>query len=262
MNENKMREQIWREIEEEAAALERKVQANEELDFLEMPENSFDDLMARIAAEKAKTSGTAHEASGKSNVKPFRIRKRALMTAALVAILLAGTSLGVTGAKLFVPRVENRGKNGELNVIIDNEELLYYERTEDEVYEEIEEQLGILALRLMDKPNGMELQKVYIDKDSGEALMEFYYGEHIMTVYQNKRHDSASFGTQPDGTVVDSVELFYLDKSAEIKEIDKGNGEVFYRTELEYGNAYYCIRSDIDLEAFKNILNGIIFDTI
>jgi len=59
MNENKIKEQVWREMEEEAAALERKVNENPELDDLDMPEGSFEDLMARIHAAEGEKEAEA-----------------------------------------------------------------------------------------------------------------------------------------------------------------------------------------------------------
>lgn len=52
--------------------------------------------------------------------------------------------------------------------------------TEDEAYEEIEERLGIQALRIAEKPQDMVLEKVYIDDVMGEAQMEFSYENHVL----------------------------------------------------------------------------------
>jgi len=258
MNENKIKEQVWREMEEEAAALERKVNENPELDDLDMPEGSFEDLMARIHAAEGEKE------SAKTEIKTLRIRKRTLLAVALVAILLIGAATTTTGAKLFVPKVENRGDEGELSIKINNAEevLQYSDITEEEAYKEIEEKIGILALRLGYKPSGMELGKVFVDAEMGEAQMEFYLGEHILTVYENKQHEDASFGTQPDGVKVDTAEIFHLGQEIVISEMDKGDEGCFYRTNFEYGNAYYHITCDIELEEFKNICMGIIFDTM
>jgi len=260
MEENKLKDLIRTEIEAEAAALEQKVTADPDWKS-EMPELSFEDVLRR--AEAARTAAASAEPARTSNVKPFRLRKRALLAVALVAILLAAVGLGTTGAKLFVPKVENRGKDGEMSIKINNDEdTLVREITEEEAYEEIEDKIGILALRLGSKLNGMELGKVYIDEVSGEASMEFYYGEHILTVYENKQSSRAAIGTQPDGTVVDEIEIFHLGQTIPIVEIDKGNGEVFYRTEFEYGNAYYYLACDTKLEEFESVLMGIIFENV
>lgn len=254
MEKKDVKEWVRSGIEAEASALEQQVNDNQELDGIEMPDDSFADLMARI--EASEKNGAA------KSPKPFRIRKRTLLAVALVAILIAALGAGATGAKLFVPKVENRGKDGELSIAVDSDEMYYGEMTEEEAYEQIEEKLGILALRLGYKPNGMELEKVFIDEKMGEASMEFYYGQHVLTVYENKPNKNGSFNTKPDGEIVDTVGLFYLGQTIDIMAVDKGDGEAFYRVQLEQGNAYYYIVCDMELEEFENILTGIIFNTI
>ena len=254
MEKKDVKEWVRSGIEAEASALEQNVNDNQELDGIEMPEDSFADLMARIEASEKNVAA--------KSPKPFRIRKRTLLAVALVAILIAALGAGATGAKLFVPKVENRGKDGEMSIAVDSDEMYYGEMTEEEVYEEIGEKLGILALRLGYKPNGMELVKVFIDEKMGETQMEFYYGDHILTIYENKQNIDASTNSKPDGVVVDTVEIFHLGEIIEITEIDKGDGELYYRAQLEKGNAYYYLISDVELEEFKSILNGIVFNTI
>ena len=69
----------------------------------------------------------------------------------------------------------------------------------------------------------------------------------------------ASFNAQVDGKEVDKIETFYLEKELEILEIDKKDGNIFYWVQLEYGNAYYQLSTDMELEYFKNILYGLVF---
>ena len=110
MSEEKFREWISSEFEKEAEELEKRLQEHEaadpELAALEMPEDSFDDLMRRIKAEEENKNISKNE-NGPAK-KPFRIRKRTLLAVAAAAILVAAMGAGVTGAKLFVPKVENR----------------------------------------------------------------------------------------------------------------------------------------------------------
>ena len=106
MSEEKFREWISSEFEREAEELEKRLQEHEaadpELAALEMPEDSFDDLMRRIKAEEENKNISKNE-NGPAK-KPFRIRKRTLLAVAAAAILVAAMGAGVTGAKLFVPK--------------------------------------------------------------------------------------------------------------------------------------------------------------
>ena len=251
MRENKFHKWIKKEIETEASGLERQAEESENLSSPEMPEDSYTDLMKRIEAGNAPAP------------KAFHIRKRTLLAVALAAILIAAVGAGASGSRLFSPRVEESAVPGEFNVqIITGDEVYYFEMAEDEAYEEIEEQLGILALRLGYKPQGMNLEKVYIDAEMGEAQMEFVYDEHIMMIYENKQYSEAIFNLQPDGEVIDSTETFYVQKKVDIVQIDKGDGTIFYAVQFEQGNAYYYVTSDMDLDEFKEIIYGIIFESV
>lgn len=250
MKKQDLKKKIKQEIETEATILERRVNTKKELASHEMPEDSYEQLMGQIQAKKI--SKARHRFSS----------RKALATVAMVAVLIMVAGVGVNGARLYVLSVENREKDGDLNISASTDDIFYVDLTEEEAYEKIEENIGILALRIGNKPQGMELEKVYIDTKMGEAIMEFHYASHILKIYENKQNKEASFNLQLDGEVVDLIETFYLENTVDIIEVDKGNHETFYTVQIEYGNAYYYITSDIDLETFKTILYGIIFKSI
>ena len=257
MRENKFRKWIRTEIETEAEALEKKAEENTELSSLHMPEDSFADLMSRIEAEKKNAAGNS------SAIRPFHIRRRTLVAVALAAVLLAALGLGASGERLFAPTVESEITDGEYNVrVINGEDVQYFDWTEEEAYEEIEERLGILALRLGYKPKGMELKEVHISDDMGEAQMEFNYEEFTLRIYENKQNREASFDTQFDGEIIDSIDAFYCNEKLNVFEIDGGNGEPFLATELKQGNAYYYITSSYNVEEFIEIVQGIYFRNV
>ncbi len=249
MKKKLLRERMRREIEAEAAALEEKVEGREELSSISPAEDSYAKLLEKARALSPKEH------------KIIRIFKKPLLAVAVIVVLGVGASVGVSGAKLFVPRVEHRGDGERVNVSVNNDED-YIEVTEEEAYEEIEERLGILALRLQYKPKGMELETVCISEDMGEALLEFYYDENILTIYENKQIEEASTNVQSDGKVIDQIEHFYLDKILEITEIDKQGGEMFYQTQIEYGNAYYYLSTNMEVREFENILQGLFFESM
>ncbi len=266
MSEEKFREWISSEFEKEAEELEKRLQEHEaadpELAALEMPEDSFDDLMRRIKAEEENKNISKNE-NGPAK-KPFRIRKRTLLAVAAAAILVAAMGAGVTGAKLFVPKVENRSEDGDFNTtIINGETKEDRDISEEEVYQEIEDKIGIQALRLSEKPEDMVLEKIYIDDIMGEAQMEFRYQDRIFIIYANKQNGNSAFDKQTDGEIVDTVDMFHLNKKAEVFKIDKGDGDGYsYEVLFEQGNAYYYVNSDMDLEDFEQIIMGIIFESV
>lgn len=265
MSEEKFREWISSEFEKEAEELEKRLQEHEaadpELAALEMPEDSFDDLMRRIKAEEENKNISKNE-NGPAK-KPFRIRKRTLLAVAAAAILVAAMGAGVTGAKLFVPKVENRSEDGDFNTtIINGETKEDRDISEEEAYQEIEDKIGIQALRLNDKPQDMILKKVYIDEAMGEAQMEFRYADKAFIIYEDKQNENSVFDKTIDGEVVDTMDMFYLNKAVDIIQVDKGNGSDSYTVQFQQGNAYYTVTSDFELEDFEQIIMGIIFENV
>lgn len=278
MSEKKFREWISSEFEKEADDLERRLKereaANPELAAMKMPDDSFDDLMRRIEAGKKAETGDLEKETGTDHVvsleehpasgrKPFRMQKRVLLAVAAAAVLVVATGVGATGAKLFVPKVENSGEDGEFNTTIINGEMEEdRDVTEEEAYKEIENEIGIQALQLGYKPDGMILENVYLNKDMGEAQMQFQYNGNVLLIYENKQNEDAVFDKKIDGEVVDSIEIFLLNKAVDIIQIDKENGVYSYAIQLENGNAYYYINSDLELSEFKQIITGIFFESV
>lgn len=257
MRENKFRKWIRTEIETEAEALEKKAEENTELSSLHMPEDSFADLMSRIEAEKKNAAGNS------SAIRSFHIRRHTLVAVALAAVLLAALGLGASGERLFAPTVESEIADGEYNVrVINGEDVQYFDWTEEEAYEEIEERLGILALRLGYKPKGMELLKVSISEDMGEAQMEFTYKGLILRIYENKQIKDSTFDARFDGKIVDKIEMFHYGNEVNILEIDREEEPHSFAVQLEEGNAYYHIISNLDLDEFRQIIQGIFFKSI
>lgn len=266
MKEDKFHRWIKKEIEEEAEALEKHAQENEELASLRMPDDSYEDLMRRIAAREKENAGkTAEKASGAGGAgaggaKVFRFRRRTLIAAALAAVLLLAFSAGAVGERLFEPEVTGQIEDGEYNVRVESgDETYYLNLDETEAYEEIEERLGILALRLGYKPWGMELSSAYIDVNMGEAQMEFSYEDEYLIAYGNKQRGTAAFDMQLDGEIIDTIELFHSEDKLNILEINKNEKQSFYAVQLEYGNAYYYLMSDYTLDDFIAIVKGVFF---
>lgn len=263
MREDKFRRWIKKEIETEAAALEKHAGENEELSSLHMPEDSFADLMQRIEAREKDGADDGKGRAGTAGAKVFHFRRRMLIAVALITALLVGTGIGVAGERLFEPEVVGEIEDGEYNVkILSGDKETYLKVTEEEAYEEIEERLGILALRLGYKPQGMEMTKVTIGEDMGEAQMEFGYQNKFLMIYENKQSNNAVFDMQMDGEIIDTVQLFQSEEEISILKIEREELPSMYTSQLEQGNSYYSIVSDLELNDFEEIIQGIFFTGI
>ena len=145
MKEDKFHRWIKKEIEEEAGALEKHAQENEELASLRMPDDSYEDLMRRIAAQEKEKAGKAAEKAsgagraGTGGARIFHFRRRTLIAAARAAVLLLALGAGAVGERLFEPEVTGQIEDGEYNVrILSGDKETYLKVTEEEAYDEIE----------------------------------------------------------------------------------------------------------------------------
>ena len=117
----------------------------------------------------------ATETSTASNhtktVRRPRIRLRAALAAALVAILALGVGMVGSGKKVYLPVVSQREDGDESTTKVNNsEEGIERSYSEEEVCQDIENQLGVLPVRFGYRPKDMILQEFQIQDDQDIIL--------------------------------------------------------------------------------------------
>lgn len=191
--------------------------------------------------------------------KPRRIRWKmvAVLAAALVLTLVWG--VGAIGERVHKPAAVTELKDGEVIIKINNDERIASEVEEEEIYEEIEERLGILSLRLGYKPVGMELHKVEILEEFGEVRIEFLYEDKMFALYMSRNYQDVGIGVKSDGTemIVDTIDNFWLKQQLDVMEVENSNSENVYLVRFEKDNATYVIDASIAYEEFEKIIQEI-----
>lgn len=233
-------------------------------------EEGFADLMARmergerahapgielVDAAEGKDSAKAAELTGR---KPGRIRWRLAVVLAAVITLTLVMSVSTFGEKVYTPEAVTEYRDGEVVIKINNEEQIVRDMKEEDIYQEIEERLGIYTLRLGYKPKGMELDKVEILEDVGEAKLYFLYEGQTLILYISKDYSRTGTGMRFEGEkkVVDAVDSFWLNQQIDIEEIKETATQKNYVAEIKKDSVAYIIIGAIDYEEFKKILEEI-----
>lgn len=186
-----------------------------------------------------------------------RIRLRAALAAALVAILALGVGMVGSGKKVYLPVVSQK-ENGDGNTtIVDNsEENIYGGYDEEEVCQEIEDQLGVLPVRFGYRPKEMILQEYWI-KDDQDAILRYAYGEKRLHVYISKDYDESSINFKVDGVLKDTVQAEAMSIEVPVYEYEDSQGNVYMQSSFEYLNTYYSIDAMMGQEEFEKILENI-----
>lgn len=216
-----------------------------------LSEHTKEQLFSRIRAEERKSG----------NAGMIRIRKRYLAVLAAAFALVFG--MGVVGSREW--RSESNDLERESGVItkVDNERKEDVLLEEEELYREIEEKLGIAAIRMRYMPDGMVLDGTNIRENLGWAVLYYLYDENVISVKMSKQSIEVSADVQWDG------EYRKLDVAAPtyyVCRIDAycmDEREHYYGANILYGNGYYVISGKFgDENEFLRILEKIYFKNL
>lgn len=186
-----------------------------------------------------------------------RIRLRAALAAALVAILALGVGMVGSGKKVYLPVVSQREDGDESTTKVNNNEgNLNSGYDEEEICQEIEDQLGVLPVRFGYQPKGMNLEKFWITEEK-EAILKYTCESEMIHVYISKDYDESSINFKVDGALKDMVQAEAMSIEVPVYEYEDSEGNVYMQSSFEYLNTYYSIDAMMDLEEFEKILENI-----
>ena len=171
-----MESEELKDIDVSADSLERLKKRLAEMNAEESMETEAASELAPEAASAEKKTVENAPSEAITVVRRPRIRLRAALAAALVAVLVLGVGIVGSGKKVYLPVVSQREDGDEKTTKVNNDETnVASGYDEEEVCQEIEDKLGVLPVRFGYRPKGMELSKVWIDEDAGEVLETYTY---------------------------------------------------------------------------------------
>ena len=186
-----------------------------------------------------------------------RIRLRAALAAALVAILALGVGMVGSGKKVYLPVVSQREDGDESTTKVNNsEENVPSEYDEEEVCQEIEDQLGMLPVRFGYRPKEMTLENYRITEEK-EVVLKYICESGIIHVYISKDYNESSVNFKMDGVLKDTVQVESMPMEIPVYEYEDSKGNMYMQSSFEYLNTYYSISGLMDEEEFKKILENI-----
>lgn len=192
-----------------------------------------------------------------------RIHLRAALAAALVAILALGVGMVGSGKKVYLPVVSQREDGDESTTKVNNsEEGIAREYDEEEVCQEIEEQLGVLPVRLGYQPQGMVLQEYWINKAATEAIVKYTCGEKKLHIYISKDYDNSSINLKVDGESNGIIKMSAMRMEIPVYQYEDSEKNQYYQVSFEYLNTYYSFSGLMDKEEFEQILENIIIKNV
>lgn len=220
------------------------------------PERPPEKETEKVSREKTDTDHTTME----DTHKPRRFTRRVwglLLAAAIAGALLWTTGIGVSGRKEleYRPNVRN-GSNSDIAWNNESENYMDVDN-EDEAYRVIEEELGIPALKIGYRPDGMKFSKLVLKENF--AIIEFQYEGKRIHLMESRRFNENSDAFSSDRKTYIDVENKWLDKALTIEKNVSSEKQVEYSMTFEKDKNFYYLEGIIEENEFEKIVEELSF---
>lgn len=250
---------------DDKSLLERFQRAQTEIDDSQIPpepEDGFERLLDKIEEkgiepQYIRDRETESRSGKRRRLKPML--KVALVAAVVVGVMMA-TTLTVGAKKYFTYRKTVKPSIRNAVVFNNDKNKEDYGRLE-EAYTEIEQTLGIAAIRLEYMPQNLIYTNTVITGDT--ATMLFKCGDNYFNVVQQIRSVENSSGITSDRNNSNGNTVYnnWLNKTIEIQTSSVDNQKIEYSAEVIFEDSYYYLSGVIDKDDFVNIVKNLYIET-
>lgn len=242
-------QKITEELLAMADEREKELMEMEELQDIDMPIEKFEDIKREAERRRRK--------SRRGILRP----RTAIIAAALLALLL-GVGVVTVGSREYRPEIREYESGDGSTTRIENSDSVFSEYDEEEVCREIEEKLGVLAPRLIYKPEGMGLSEYWIDTEMGESVIEYEKNGKKLKIYISKDYENTSINFRVDDEKVNSVMVIANNIWVPVFKYTDPDGKDYYQSEFEIFDTYYSLTGMIEEEEFNDILENMTINNV
>ncbi len=250
-------EWLWDRIDEDLIAMaderEKLLMESEELQNVKVPEG----MLENIHRELEMRNGTARK---------FRIRRRMVIAVAAAAVSCVGFGVIGYGNREYEPEIIEREVGDDTTTKINNSDAEERAYDEEEVCQEVQEELGVIPVKLAYQPQGMYLADYWIEEDAREAVLKYKLEENYVYIYIGKdfresRVNYEADGKERDTLIIDSSRLEIKVFEYEYQDVDLSK-TLYYISSFKYLNTYYSVHGMIEYDEFIKILENIAIENV
>lgn len=270
MSEKKWSQFLKNEVDKELREIDgilEEMNRNPETRDMKAPDELREKLFAQIHAEEEKKRLTEEEQELIHLGMVYKRRRKWNKVLVLVAAVICAMAIGVTsmgGPKRVFEKVAWMiGDRQQTNIDTDDGRVQEQDEvTEAEAYAKIEDELGILPVKLYYLPEGMEFVS-YILADGAQNAYLCYEGESeesiICFIYPNYR--TGSLGADVEDVLLDETEKVVQGNVIQIRKyMIEDNQSVRYKVSYEYQNVYYVLEiNHVNDKEVKKIVENLYF---
>lgn len=203
----------------------------------------------------------------KENVKIVYMPEKKSHKAARVAAAVLVCSAGIFAASMtsqanrsyFIDSVRY-WVGDDTSISIENDESEKEYENEQTAIDDIQNKLDLDVPLMLYRPNDFKFIDYRLNKESGYALIEYYYEQKIITLYINDYSHGSKSGAYIDGKNLATVKLKDEDINITVKKVqdDKDEGES-YVAYWEKDSVFYQISGKMERKEFMNLIKNIKF---
>lgn len=237
---------------------------------------AYQKLVARLKAdgvyeedeENGSKEADDHKADTKEKIVylPEKRHHKLARVAAVVLVCAAGVfAAGMTSQanrSYFIDPVKI-WRGSDTGISVDNDITSdETEKDEQSAINDIAEQMGFDKIpKFMYRPEKFKYKDYVVDSNTGFALIEYWYGESVMTVYISEyRGNSKTTDYVLDGQIVDSIKTKDENFEIEIRKIkDKQDQKENYVAYWKTDTAFYQISGKMKEKEFVKLIQNIHF---
>ena len=205
----------------------------------------------------------------KENVKIVYLPEKKSHKAARVAAAVLVCSAGIFAASMtsqanrsyFIDSVRY-WVGDDTRISIENDDANdKAQKDEQKAIDAIKEELDLAVPLILDRPRNFEFRSYNVNVESGYALMEYYYGQEIITLFINDYSDERKSGAYVlDGKEITTVKMKNENINITIKKIqDKNDKKENYAAYWEKDSVFYQISGKMQQSEFMNLVKNIKF---
>ena len=237
---------------------------------------AYQKLVARLKAdgvyeedeENGSKEADDHKADTKEKIVylPEKRHHKLARVAAVVLVCAAGVfaagMISQANRSYFIDSVKI-WRGSDTGISVDNDITSdETEKDEQSAINDIAEQMGFDKIpKFMYRPEKFKYKDYVVDSNTGFALIEYWYGESVMTVYISEyRGNSKTTDYVLDGQIVDSIKTKDENFEIEIRKIkDKQDQKENYVAYWKTDTAFYQISGKMKEKEFVKLIQNIHF---
>jgi len=192
--------------------------------------------------------------------KKRNIRRIVALAAVLILVMAVGmTSIG--GPERMLQFVKSSVGGRQVSKVNSSDKNKIIEEEDEELaYEDAEKEFGIGVVRILGKLDGMQFDKMTLDRDLQVAELSYDYKDGKIQFIISAAYGETAWGSDNEDIVIDNYFIKRKETTIEVKKykmVEKSKDR--FAAEFEYKDIHYCITGTINEIEIKKIIDNLYF---